>query len=479
MAGVAPSEAVRPVVRIGLSTAARTVDPRVSSFDVATSFVVSQVFETPFATFLDSPAPRPLLFQGPLIREGELRYSAALRSDVRFSDGTPLTAEHARGVLAAALGEQVTVGRDGQRLVFELRTPNRQFHSTLTLLPYAIYRQDGERLLGTGPFMLDGEPTSAGLRLIRNPYYRERSAFAALEFVVYPADEDGSCTALLEALERKEIDLTTSLAREEAGRLTGYRMHFGLGTSTALLFFNTLHPTLAERSVRRAIASAIDSFELARASYSNPLAYRATGLLPPVFGDYLGEFEMTAGDPGLGLEILRKAHLDLSGVRLRVTPIWPPRPYLPHPHRTADLIAGQIRRLGIAAEAERTTDAADYHDRIRRADYDLTVCGWIADTPDPLDFLEAILAADSDRPVKGPAHFLSRFPECGFDRLLKSLRCGPSGPERTELLRLVRDEVPVVPILYGRPTMAVSWDLAPPAMSFAGLPYLHTLKPAA
>ena len=474
-----PSTAQDAVVRVGISTSIRNLDPRDSTYEMVSSFVLSQVFETPFAAHFQSPEPEPLIFDGPLIDDRRGALSAALRSDVRFSDGTSLTVEHARDVLAIALADQVRVGRDGDRLVFEPSTPNQRFASQLTVLPCAIWRQRGEALIGTGPYMIDGQATRDGLRLIRNPYFRRQPDVAVLEFVVFPADEDGRCRALLEAIEKKEIDLTISLTREEVGQVNGYRRHFGEGTSTAFLFFNTRRPWLKNRSARRAIACAIDSLELARDSYSNPLAYRSTGLLPPVFSGYLGEVELADADPMRAREILQTAGIELSREPLKIVSIWPPRPYLPHPQRTANRISEQLRRVGIAAELEPINEAAGFYHRLMSGDYDLLVAGWIADTPDPLDFLAAVLGSDSipdpNRPERVAAN-MSCWREPEVDRLLRCLRRDPKGSERSQLLQLLEDEVPLVPLLHGRPTMVLSWDFSLPIASFSGMPYLHTLQ---
>lgn len=91
-----------------------------------------------------------------------LVWTVRLRSGVRFSDGTPLTAqtavqavERARkapsayatrlaGVAAVAAGEDETV-------IFTLRAPNRAFPA---LLDFPIALTDGENSLGTGPYVL-------------------------------------------------------------------------------------------------------------------------------------------------------------------------------------------------------------------------------------------------------------------------------------------------------------------------------------
>src|SRR5262245_30285177 len=110
-------------LRVGTLAPVNRLDPREAQ-DFVTALAIQQVFETPYTqpTAPGSP-PEPLLFQERLRQETSSEvavYSAAVRSGVRFSDGTPLTARHVAESLAKAstFREQAGVEAQGERLFF-------------------------------------------------------------------------------------------------------------------------------------------------------------------------------------------------------------------------------------------------------------------------------------------------------------------------------------------------------------------------
>ena len=82
---------------------------------------------------------------------------------------------------------------------------------------------------------------------------------------------------------------------------------------------------------------------------------------------------------------------DLPPLKMMV--MFGPRPYLSQPQAVARYVADQLGKLGLEVELETTRDSEDYFRRVTRGDYDLALTGWIADTLDPIDFLESCLAA--------------------------------------------------------------------------------------
>ncbi len=466
-------------LRVGVLTPVSTLDPREAQ-DLTSALVVNQIYETPYADPTAAGSqPEPLLLQERLRLEpsaGTLVYSAAVRQDVRFSDGTPMTARHVADSLAksATLREKADVEAKGDRLVFHLKRPNARFDMVLARHFCGVTLESGGRLLGTGPYVAAPGASLDRMRLVRNPHHRRQAALDEIQLQHYPLDAEGRPSALVAALESGEVDFTNVLSREDITNLKNVRRWTEPGSSTAILYMNTERPGLDDPRVRRAIALSINRLEIAKMFYSSALAFAASSLLPPMLA--------RAAD-GLNPDPQQaRALLAQPGVRrpelLRLLLIYGPRPYLPQPHRVGEHLAARLGELGIQVELVPTANPQDWFARFKRADYDLALSGWIADTLDPVDFLEATVGSDS---IPSPTRKstvganLSRWRSQETDEALAHLRENPRDDLRAELLRRIADEVPLFPILYGATIYAHAWKLKNLVPSPLGKPYFADL----
>lgn len=446
------------VLRVGILTPVRTLDP-VESVDSVSHLAVAQIYDTPYALPLHvGEAVRPQLFDGPLVREDDAGrvLSGGIVEGASYSDGTPVTAEQ----VAAGLGKVETIRRLARvearddRVVFVLEAPNPRFELSLTMSHASAVLHGAGRLLGSGPFLPAPGTTLEHLRLVRNPHFRRPVPIEEVVFQVYPPDPDGRAGALMKALEAGEVDFTLMLSRNDAASLQGVRKAFRPSNATAILHLNATRPALASTLVRQAITLAVDRTAVAEVSYSNALAFTATSLIPPGMGPTPDKhvFDLERAKALLG-----QAAPELP-LRLEMLTIWAPRPYLPNPQPVAELIARQLAAIGVEAKVAVPRDSNEFFRRRDAGDYDLALAGWIADTPDPADFLEANLQSDRV-PRTGHASAgccnLSRRPNPDLDAALKVFREKPS-PESLDLvLTLVAEEAPLLPLMYG-PTVAVS-----------------------
>ncbi len=381
-----------------------------------------------------------------------------MRPDVRFSDGTPLTARHVADSLArvVSLRDHVQVEARGDRVVFHLERPNARLDLVLAQRFCGVTLEARGALHGTGPYMLAPGSTQDCTRLVRNPHARKAAAIDEIVVRTYLPDVLGRPEALLAALEAGEVDFTNVLSREDIMRLKNVRRLTEPGSSTAILYMNTERPGLGDARVRKAIALAIDRLEIAKLFYATATAFAATHLLPPMLG---------RGNDGLTPD-LAKARALLADpdvrkpARLSLLIIFGPRPYLPNPRKVADLIASQVDRLGIAIDILPTATLQEYRTQVQRGAYDLALAGWIADTLDPVDFLETALGSESipspDRKIAS-GYNLSRWRNRETDEALAQLREEPRDEVRAQLLRRIADEVPLLPLMYGPTIYAHAW----------------------
>jgi ABC-type transport system substrate-binding protein len=441
----------KKVLRVGLLTDLGNLDPRRPP-EFSSTFGQLQVYEPLFSLPTEGSPPQPLLLDGPLRPGtgpmGEMTYSARVKEGITFSDGHPVTAQEIAGCLAGrdAVTSQAGVEARGDELVFTLELPNARFHLTLCQAACSVFREVGGRVVGTGPFVV-AEASDDEVRLVRNERFRESVPLDEVRLRVFPVDAEGRPERLLEAIEEGHVDLSPSLGREDVARLTAVRKYILTGSSTCFLYFNTERPALSSREARQALALALDRRALTRLCYTNALAFTAQSPLPPVLGEGRDGLD---DDPVKARELLASLG-DRRPQRLGMLTVWGPRPYLPQPGKVAAAVADALGELGMSVEVTATRDAADYFRRIAAGEADLFLSGWTADTPDPADFLDAVLSSRAvPRPGADTMHGnLSRFSDPGLDGDLERYRADPRDEHWEAILERLRREVPLLPLMHG------------------------------
>lgn len=465
------------VFRVGFVNPWEPRDPR-TGLNYASFLVQWHIFEPPYRVSADARI-EPVLLDYPLQKEPgqELLYSAAVHKGGRFSDGTELTAEHVAASLekTSAFKLQASASARGDRVLFRLKRPNARFDLLLARFDHGIVLERGRELLGTGPFMLASDPRPECFRLARNPHHKPAARLAEIECRVYPLDANGRRTKLLAAVSRGEVDFTDELARDELNRVEKMRKCIQLGYCTAILFFNTERPLLQDSRVRLAFAHAIDRKALTAQCYSNALAFAATGLIPPVLGSTP---DLITHDLASAHDLLAKANVKPSGpLVLAVVPL--PRPYLPEPRATADLLAAQLAQLGFRVEVKQPREISEYQEWHSRGAYDMVLGGWIPDTADPLDIMESLfntacIPTPASQTLRG-SNF-SRWRDAAMDRALEQQRLAPDPTTWQLICDVVRHEVPAFPLMYGPRIAVVSWRTKNFPRDFGTGPFLAKVE---
>lgn len=215
-------------------------------------------------------------------------WQIALRDDIRYSDGSRMTAERVAHSLRMsntqhALGN-ASVGRmsisvvDETTLHITSERPTPIMPSVLAEWPFVIFGGEPEDPVFTGPYRIAEFVAGSELRLEPNPHYPE--AEARPEIVVLKFSDPQS---LALALEAGELDMAFFLPPESVPRLrrnddlvvkstqVGYQM---------MLWLNSRRAPLDETAVRQAVDLAIDRADLITVLNGGTVA---TGLYPPFF----------------------------------------------------------------------------------------------------------------------------------------------------------------------------------------------------
>jgi len=139
------------------------------------------------------------------------------------------------------------------------------------------------------------------------------------------------------------------------------------------------------------------------------------------------------------------------------------------------------RKLGIDVEIA-ATNYNQFQDKVRKGAYQLFLWGWVADYPDPENFLSQ-LWGPLGRSVSGGTN-TANFADPKYDELFLEIRNLPDGPERLDRIRrmaeIVEQERPWIELFYPEDyTLYHGWlqNVKPLGMSFSTLKYLD-VEPA-
>lgn len=126
---------------------------------------------------------QPLLAERWESQNGGRRWQFWLRANVRFHDGSVLSASDVAQELSSRPGAPWrTVQANGSTLIFEADQPQLSLPALLSLPQYAISKTDGSGLqIGTGPFRLNGVAGSTTKLMAFDDYWQGRPYVDALE----------------------------------------------------------------------------------------------------------------------------------------------------------------------------------------------------------------------------------------------------------------------------------------------------------
>jgi peptide/nickel transport system substrate-binding protein len=245
-----------------------------------------------------------------------MAYTFNLRQDVKFHDGTPLTAEAVKVTFDRIVDPNTraqtafsfigpydrseVVDRYTVRVRF--KSPNAAFLDGASspylgiISPAAVqkYGQDFGRVVfvGTGPFMLQSYTTDAEVRLIRNPNYvwgapgfnhQGRAYLDGIVFRIVPED-----ATRLAALETGETLFVEDVPVTDYQRLKGSSSKVLLEIPQAgsgwSLMMNQMRSPTSDLAVRRAMMYAIDKDGLAKTVWNSVFKAACSPLTPNMFG---------------------------------------------------------------------------------------------------------------------------------------------------------------------------------------------------
>lgn len=464
-------------ITMGTTYTTSVLDPA-GAYDNGSWLVLNNTFQALLRYPEGATVPQPDAAQScEFIGADVMTYHCVLRSDLKFSNGHPLTAADVVFSVqrmqkindpagpASLLSTVKSVEAKGDsEVIFHLSTPDAVLPAKLAsnagaIVDHQVYPADklldNAKLVGSGPYKVDsidessdGKHTPARITLSANPQYQGADKLKNSKFVVqYFTKTD----ELKSALDNGKVDVTDNSLPASAvaqikdappGGKNELKVAEGESGETRYLVFNAKDATGGNVAVRQAVAQLIDRKALARDAYSGTVQPLYSVVPAGVTGHTTAFFDLY-GDPDAGKakRILAAAHVP-TPVKLTLT--WSRGRA---GSTELDLVKKQLEASGLFdVTVQQEADWKAYQAAWKSGSYQAYTVGWTPDYMDPDDYISPLV-------VDGGAY------HSGWDNPQISQKLVPDSIKQTDrtaaggynqIQKLVADGVPMVPLIQNK-----------------------------
>lgn len=375
--------AARTDVTLGVVLEPPNLDPTAGAAAAIDEVVYANIFEG-LTRFAPDGSVLPALAKQWSIENDGARYVFSLHADVKFHDGADFTADDVKFSFDRAMAEDSTNAQkglfaniesvevvDALTVAINMKQADGSLLSNLAwgdaiILDEASAADTATTPVGTGPFTFQKWVQGDRVEIARNPDYwgtpvqLEKAVF---KFISEP-------TAAFAAVMAGDVDAFPNYpAPENLAQLDAdprYSVVLGSTEGETILTMNNASPPLDDVRVRQAISHAINREEIidgAMFGYGTPIG---THFAPhnPAYVDLTAQ---SAFDPEKSKALLAEAGFS-EGLTLSLK--LPPPSYA---RRGGEIIAAQLRDVGITAEIENVEWAQWIEQAFKGKDFDLTI----------------------------------------------------------------------------------------------------------
>ncbi|MBI2954922.1 MAG: peptide ABC transporter substrate-binding protein [Chloroflexi bacterium] len=446
-----------------------TLDPAIVG-DIGSYQYISQIFSG-LVTIDENMRIAPDLAVGWTLSEDGKTYVFRLRQDAKFHNGTGVTADAFKYAIERAtdprtrsqiaqlyLGDivgamdklsgkaQEVSGvrvKDPYNLEIEIDAPKSYFLAKLTYpTSYALDKNSVEgdrnwakRPNGTGPFKLKSWQPDQSIVLQRNDlYYGKKASVAEVDFYL----GGGSPVTMYE---RNEIDVA-SVSLADIDRVQDKKSPLNKELivvpqlSLSYIGLNTTMKPFDDPKVRQAFAYATDKDKLANILFKKTRV-TAKGILPPGMPGYNDQLSEIPFDPNRAKELIAQSSYGSVSNLPEIT-------MTTSGGSLGESLAAMYKRnLGVDINVQQVDEA--FHADLEARKYQMFFAGWIADYPDPQDFLDVLFHSQSNGNYTG-------FNDQQVDQLLEAARIEDDWPKSMTLYQRSEEQIvqqaPVVPLFH-------------------------------
>ena len=456
-----------------------TLDPHLTT-DATSAQIIIEVFGGLVTIDRDLKLAPDLAETWKISQDGTI-YTFSLRPDATFHDGKPVTAEDVQWSLERAtnpltespvvdqyLGDIVGVAEklsgdaqsisgvrivDDHTLEITIDAPKSYFLSKLTYpTGFVLDRENVEsdpkrwfrRPNGTGPFQLTQYDVGERIVLSRNPDYHLGAPHLSEVNMIL----SGGTSLLM--YENDEIHLSgVGLADLDRILEPGNELNEQLLTgppsfSIQYVGLNVNEPPLDDPKVRQALNLAIDKREIASIVLAD-LVVPASGILPPNFPGFNPNLRGYEFEPERARQLLAESKYGDDLDNLPPITLTTAGSFGASVNLDMDVVLQMWKKnLGIDVAFQQTEYAIFLKDLNKRR-FQMFDIGWIADYPDPENFLDLLFHSDS-------SNNHTNYSSAQVDSLLEQARTETDETQRYQLYhqaeQLIIDDAPWVPLWY-------------------------------
>lgn len=328
----------------------------------------------------------------------KLTYTAKLRKDVKWSDGTKFTADDVVFTYNEMLNEK-NAGWAYSQLIFngkplkvtkvddytvnftlpEVSAPGIELLANIFIMPKHIYEgetnfensEKNAKPVGTGPYTLEEYKAGQYVKLVKNDNYFLGAP--KIKNVIYRVISDANTAKL--SLQKGEINALSVQSSDlkdltKGGNLTPYKYDEG---RIAYLVLNSNSKNLKDLNVRQAIFYALNRTDLINAAFgSEEYAKKAYSFLPNENKFHTGDVEKYEFNQAKAKELIAAA--GVSGLKLKLGYPGSNVPY----QKEAAIIQQNLKAVGINVELASGEDAAiSKQMKDENSNYDMFIGGYI------------------------------------------------------------------------------------------------------
>ncbi len=452
-----------------------TLDPALTTDAVSATYIV-EIFSG-LVTFNKDLQLVPDIAERWDVSPDGKTYTFYLRKNVKFHNGKQVTARDFKYSIERAadprtqstvadtyLGDIVGVKEmlsgqarqvrgvkviDDYTLQIEIDAPKAYFLAKLTYpTAFVVDKENVEsgrnwmfRPNGTGPFKLREWRVGERLVLERNEnYYLGAPKLERAIFIL----SGGSAMTMYE---NNEIDIT-GVGIDDIERVLDpnsplrNQLVVVNSFSVGYIGFNVTKPPFDDRNVRLALSYAIDKdkiTEVVLRKFVDP----AYGILPPGFPGYNPNLTGIRFDPQRAKQLLAQSKY---GTNLPPITLTIPGTAGNPPRTTSAILEMWRQNLGIEVQVQQV-EWATFLDDLKRYKYQAFELGWIADYPDPQNFLDILFHSQSHDNT-------TRYSNPEVDRLLEQARVEQDPQRRIQLYQqaeqIIVQDAPWIPLTFGK-----------------------------
>jgi ABC-type transport system substrate-binding protein len=464
------------VYRYPLMNNPNTLDPVYLQDQYGTP-VVRQLFEGlvqfgPYLTVL------PALAETWQVDNAGRTYRFFLRPDARFHNGHPVTAEDAlfsiRRLLrvnppptilpqllkiegAAAYRNRQSDGIQGLKRINDheftvtLIEPHVPFLTALGMYQAAVVPKSeiennentfGRSPVGSGPFRFISWTTDDSIQLDRFPnYYAGEAYLEKILYRIYPGVQIDHTLSDFQTGGLEEMPVYGDI-REALSERQDYQWFHR--PSLSLLFYGIRcdHPVLQNASFRKALSLAIDRSNLAQEVYDGQFE-PARSILPPGMPAHKNLEELLSHDMAAARKYMEQALQGDREAAQRIEIVSGSQSAFAR--KELDYVRNRWEQLGLQVDIKFITDWGEFKRYIQSDAAQIYRYVWIADIPDPDNFLFPLFASDS------PANFTG-FRNDQIDEMLVEARGVVDPVRRAEIYQQIEKRIlqasPIIPLFY-------------------------------